>query len=259
MAEGSWLQRQEWRELLFAHWPLPAADMRKLIPAQLELDCFDGKAWVGIVPFRMTGIRFRWLPRLPWVSAFPELNLRTYVRYRGQPGVYFLSLDATNPLAVLVARRWFHLPYHRADIAFRREDDRIHYECHRRQADAPAAGLSVEYRPLGESRVAAIGSIEHFLVERYALFCIGKDEQVLTCRVQHPPWQLRAAEAEFHHNSLASAAGIMLPDTSPLLWYSELQATTLSAASNQGECHIFANEACATLRTSLTRQASAST
>ncbi|MHC5066942.1 MAG: YqjF family protein [Planctomycetota bacterium] len=259
MAGRSLVQRQEWRDLLFAHWPLKPGQLRKLIPEQLEIDCFEGQAWVGIVPFRMTGVRLRWLPSLPWVSAFPELNLRTYVRYRGQPGVYFLSLDATNPLAVLVARRWYHLPYHRADIDLEYLGDRIRYACRRRQADAAPADLTVEYRPLGDCRVADPGSIEHFLVERYALFCTDREGGVLTCRVQHQPWQLQSAEAEFQSNTLASAAGIELPNTEPLLWFSELQATWLSAPSNQTECHIFANEASPELRATLTRPASAST
>lgn len=253
------MQRQEWRDLLFAHWPLRSADLRPLVPEQLELDCFEGMAWIGIVPFRMSGVRLRWLPSLPWISSFPELNLRTYVRYRGQPGVYFLSLDAPNPLAVILARRWYHLPYHRADIEFTRVDGRIKYLCRRRQADAPAAHLSVEYRPLGECRTATPGSIEHFLVERYALFCTDRGGKVRSCQVQHAPWQLQSAEAVFHGNTLTSAAGIDLPEVDPLLWFSELQPTLLSAPSNREECHIFANEVAPELRATLAKPASTST
>ncbi|MBE2238577.1 MAG: DUF2071 domain-containing protein, partial [Caldilineaceae bacterium] len=110
-----WVMAQEWCNLLFAHWPLPAAAMQALLPPSLTLDTFEGQAWLGIVPFRMRGVRPRLTPPIPWLSAFPELNVRTYVRLRDQGiekrGVYFFSLDAANPVAVRIARRTFHLPY----------------------------------------------------------------------------------------------------------------------------------------------------
>src|SRR4051794_15783952 len=108
-----WTWRQSWYDLLFAHWPVPAADLRRLVPDGLRVQEFDGTSWVGVVPFRMAGVMRRSLPDLPWVSAFPELNLRLYVERDGKPGVWFLSLDAANALAVWAARRLFHLPYHR--------------------------------------------------------------------------------------------------------------------------------------------------
>jgi len=240
MADQSWVQRQEWRDLLFAHWPLRVSTLRPLIPRSLDLDCFDGRAWVGIVPFRMTGVRLRWLPSLPWLSTFPELNLRTYVRYRGQSGIYFLSLDAPNPLAVTIARRFYHLPYHRAEITMRSLGDSIIYDCRRRQRDAPPAALGVDYRPRGDAFRANPGSLEHFLVERYALFCASEDGRVHACRIQHSAWELQPAEAEFRRNSLAEAAGFELPETEPLLWYSGQQATLLSAPQTEQECHMFA-------------------
>ncbi len=240
MAEQSWVQRQEWRDLLFAHWPVRASVLRPLVPRSLELDCFDGQAWVCIVAFRMTGVRLRWLPSLPWLSAFPELNLRTYVRYRGQSGIYFFSLDTPNPLAVTVARRWYHLPYHRAEITIRSDQDGISYDCRRRQRDAPPTTLGVDYRPIGDAFRANPGSLEHFLVERYALYCPSADGKIHACRVQHPAWELMPAEAEFRHNSLTEAAGFSLPETEPLLWYSVLQAALLSAPQTEEECHIYA-------------------
>jgi uncharacterized protein len=105
---------QSWYDLLFAHWPVDAAMLRPHIPAKLEIDTFDGRAWLGIVPFSMTGVRLRWTPPLPWLSAFPELNVRTYVTAQRKPGVWFFSLDAASALAVAAARLSFHLPYFRA-------------------------------------------------------------------------------------------------------------------------------------------------
>jgi uncharacterized protein YqjF (DUF2071 family) len=111
---GSWVMAQTWHDLLFAHWPVDTQRLRTLIPEPLEIDQFDGQAWLAVVPFRMSGIRLRWTPAVPWLSAFPELNVRTYVKSGGRPGVWFFSLDAGNALALAIARAWFHLPYYRA-------------------------------------------------------------------------------------------------------------------------------------------------
>ena len=111
---GPWVMAQSWHDLLFAHWQVDAIVLGSLLPSQLQIDTFEGSAWLAIVPFRMTGVRLRGTPALPWLSVFPELNVRTYVTCDGQPGVWFFSLDAGNPLAVTIARAWFHLPYFRA-------------------------------------------------------------------------------------------------------------------------------------------------
>src|SRR6266704_6531932 len=107
---GPWVMAQRWHDLLFAHWPVPAGELQHLIPTPLTIDTFDGQAWLAVVPFRMSGVRLRGTPAVPWLSAFPELNVRTYVKCEGRPGVWFFSLDAGNPLAVAIARAWFHLP-----------------------------------------------------------------------------------------------------------------------------------------------------
>src|ERR1700687_6083754 len=109
-----WVMAGTWRDLLFAHWPVATTSLRPLVPARLRIDTFDGQAWLAVVPFRMSGVRLRGTPAMPWLSAFPELNVRTYVRCGAKPGVWFFSLDAGNPLAVGIARAWFHLPYYRA-------------------------------------------------------------------------------------------------------------------------------------------------
>ena len=118
---GPWVMAQSWLDLLFAHWPIPLDELRRVVPASLTIDTFDGQGWVGVVPFRMTGVRPRGVPALPWLSAFPELNVRTYVTLGGKAGVFFFSLDAANPVAVATARRWYHLPYFNARMSLRRE------------------------------------------------------------------------------------------------------------------------------------------
>ena len=122
---------QRWHELLFAHWPVPAEPLRARLPAGLELDTFEGEAWLGVVPFRMSAVRLRGAPALPGVSAFPELNLRTYVRRGEQRGVWFFSLDAASALAVRAARLWFHLPYFEARMTCDGRADGVHYRSER--------------------------------------------------------------------------------------------------------------------------------
>ena len=128
--------KQTWHDLLFAHWPVPHADLRRLVPEQLTLDTFDNQCWVGVVPFHMRAIRGRFLPPLPGLSRFPELNVRTYVTHSGKPGVYFFSLDAATLPAVWAARAFYHLPYFHADMSSEDRDGTIHYSSRRR--DNPA-------------------------------------------------------------------------------------------------------------------------
>src|SRR5579883_2963608 len=131
LPDGPWVMTQIWHELLFAHWPLAPASLRPLIPSLLDLDTFEGEAWLGVVPFRMSHVRPRGIPPIEGLSSFPELNVRTYVSARGLPGVYFFSLDAGNPVAVAIARSLFHLPYFNARMQCEQVDDAIHYTSHR--------------------------------------------------------------------------------------------------------------------------------
>lgn len=124
----SWKWRQSWCDLLFAHWPIPSAELRPYVPKPLKIQEFNGTSWVGIVPFRMEGVMHRPFPDLPWISSLPELNVRLYVEYEDKPGVWFLSLDATNPLAVWAARRYFHLPYYKAQISIKKHGNCYHYD-----------------------------------------------------------------------------------------------------------------------------------
>ena len=140
---------QSWHDLLFAHWPVPSKELRAGIPASLEIDTYDGQAWLGIVPFRMSGVRFRGIPALPGLSAFPELNIRTYVTAGGKPGVFFFSLEAANPIAVRAARYWYHLPYRHARMACRAEGDGIAYTSQRTYWRASPAAFVGQCRPIG--------------------------------------------------------------------------------------------------------------
>lgn len=198
---GRWTWRQAWCDLLFAHWPVPAALLRPLAPPELTIQEHEGTSWVGVVPFRMEGVMRRPLPDLPWISAFPEINLRLYVEKDGLPGVWFLSLDATNPLAVLAARRFFHLPYFRADIAFSADGEEIVYRSKRRGAGAGGT-FRARYRPISEPYEAAPGTLEHWLTERYCLYARSPAGQLFRAEVHHAPWPLQRAEAEIDENGL---------------------------------------------------------
>lgn len=223
LPSGPWVMAQVWHDLLFAHWPIPVESARGAVPRGLELDTFEGRAWLGIVPFRMTGVRLRGTPPLPRISAFPELNVRTYVRRGDRPGVLFLSLDARNPIAVAIARAWFHLPYFRARMSCEREGDGIRYAHARTHAGAPAAELSGRYRPTGPTFHARAGTLEHWLVERYCLYTASKAGEVRRAEIHHHPWTLQNAEASFECNTMAQAHGLALPETAPLLHFARRQ------------------------------------
>ena|ERR1700676_5477717 len=217
-----WIMAQSWHNLLFAHWEVAAAELRPYIPAKLGIDTFEGKAWLGIVPFRMSGVRLRWTPALPWLSAFPELNVRTYVTLQGKPGVWFFSLDAANAVAVAAARLSFHLPYFRARMTCSGANDWIQYRSERAHSGAPDASFGVRYRPTGQCFGAQPGTLTHFLTERYCLYSAAR-EQIYRGEIHHRAWPLQPAEAEFAKNSMAEAAGLTLPAEMPLLHFAKRQ------------------------------------
>ncbi len=196
--------------------------MRKLVPDELELDTFEGEAWIGLVPFRMSGVRPRCCPAVPWLSEFLEFNVRTYVRARGaveaRPGVYFFSLEASNPVAVSLARSLFHLPYFRADMTLERSGADIDYRTVRRHRDAPEAEFAGTYGPVGEIDRARPGSLEHWLTERYCLYTVHRG-RVLRGEIHHQPWPLQPAGLEIKKSSMAEANGIALPDVAPVLHF----------------------------------------
>jgi hypothetical protein len=219
---GPWIMAQSWHDLLFAHWAVDAAMLRPHIPEKLQIDTFDGRAWLGIVPFSMRGVRLRWMPPLPWLSAFPELNVRTYVTAQEKPGVWFFSLDAANALAVAAARLTFHLPYFRARMKCRETGGWIEYRSHRAHPGASAATFEGRYRGVSEFFQAKPSTLEHFLTERYCLYSAGKG-RIYRGEIHHPPWLLQNAEAQITKNSMAEAAGLRLPAEPPLLHVAQRQ------------------------------------
>jgi uncharacterized protein len=220
---GPWIVAQSWHSLLFAHWPVDVQVFRSLVPEALEIDTFQGCAWLGVVPFRMSGVRLRATPASPWLSAFPELNVRTYVTARGKPGVWFFSLDAANAIAVSVARWWFHLPYFRARMCCDEKDGIVHYSSRRTHRGAQRAILIGRYRPIGDAFSPRSGTLEHFLTERYCLYAADSRGRILRGEIHHPAWKLQSAEAEFEQNTMTESMGISLPSQRPLLHFAKRQ------------------------------------
>jgi uncharacterized protein len=221
MPRAPWMMTQTWHDLLFAHWPVDAEALRRRVPRALPLDLYDGTAWIGLIPFHMTNVRPRGVPWLPFVSAFPELNVRTYVILGGRPGVYFFSLDAASSIAVMTARVAFHLPYFSATMRVVHDSNEIRYAS-RRGEGAPSPAFEARYGPRGPVSLPRAGSLEHFLTERYCLYTmVGEDVRRL--EIHHPPWPLQEAHADITVNTMAEAAGIHLAATAPVLHFSKRQ------------------------------------
>lgn len=218
MPSAPWIMRQDWKTLLFAHWPIEAAVMRRLAPEPLKLDLWNGSAYVGVVPFLMTAVRPRFVPPLPGLSQFPELNVRTYVTYGGKPGVYFFSLDADNRVAVESARLGFGLPYFKATMSIGVDGPTIRYRSSRTDRRGVSAQFVAEYEPTGPVYRAVPGSLDHWLTERYCLYVVANG-RVVRAEVHHAPWPLQPATCRFSDNGMAAAAGMTLPSDEPLLHY----------------------------------------
>ena len=210
---------QSWHDLLFAHWPIDPGVLARKLPPELPLDLFDDRAWIGVIPFHMTNVAPRGVPPLPGLSAFPELNVRTYVTLNGKPGVYFFSLDAASTLAVVGARAMFNLPYYRAEMAVNIGTKRVTYRSVRRSATT--AQFAGTYEPVGVVSPAVPGTLEYFLTERYCLYTTTRAGEPRRLDIHHKPWPLQAADAQIAVNTMAAAAGITLPAVAPLLHFAK--------------------------------------
>ncbi len=213
-----WIMAMEWRDLLFAHWPIAPAAMQALLPPGLELDTYDGQAWLGVVPFEMTGVRPRAIPALPWVSRFAELNVRTYVVVDGKPGVWFFSLDAAQPLAVRGARWGFHLPYFDAQMHIERGDG-IRYQSQRTHRGAAPATFAASYRPTGPVYHSQPGTLEQWLTDRYCLYATDDRGHVWRGDIHHARWPLQPASAMLSVNTMGDWIGLDLSAPPSLLHF----------------------------------------
>ena len=203
LPSSSWLVRQDWLDLSFLHWDLPPDAVAPHLPAGIELHTFDGRAWVGLVPFWMSGVRPRFCPAVPGISRFPEVNVRTYAVVDGRPGVYFFSLDTPSRAAVFAGRRFFHVPYRRARQTIRATADGQRYTSRRE------GHLELELDVAFGAPVAAPpGSLTHFLTERYCIHTVDGAGRLRVGPVRHAPWPLLDATARIRTNRLLERFGI---------------------------------------------------
>ncbi len=219
------LMHQNWHHLLFLHWEIPPQELQALLPLRLTLDTFEGKAYVGLIPFTMTGVRPILTPPLPWISAFHEINVRTYVHLDGRdPGVWFFSLDASSRIAVAAARAMYHLAYYDAEMDLRVGEGALPViELDSRRTDdrgAKPANAHVRYRAVeGPAQPASPGTIEHFLIERYILYAQDEERQLYRARVHHQPYPVQKAEVLAMEETLVWASGVRRPDVVELRHY----------------------------------------
>lgn len=212
-----------WHDLLFAHWSFDPVDVQALLPRGVVVDTFDNRAWIGVVPFRMSDVAPRGVPAMPWLSAFPELNVRTYVSLNGKPGVWFFSLDATNPIAVRVARFGFHLAYKDAAMSIDQRNGWYEYSSKRKvKYDEAKANFVGRYRSTGKVYHASEGTLEHWLTSRYCLYTVDRKGKLLRGEIDHPPWPLQNAELEVEENSMLSWLGLEISEAPHLLFSKDI-------------------------------------
>jgi uncharacterized protein len=200
LPDEPWANAQTWLDLAFLHWRVDADELRRAVGRTVELDTFEGDAWLGVTPFLLADFRLRGLPPVPRLSTFPELNVRTYVTRDDKPGIWFFSLDAASTLAVEGAKRLYKLPYHRAQMTCSRAGDRVLYESGR-----PGAAFSGTYRGTGELFQAEPGTLEHFLTERYCLYT-EDGGRAYRAEIHHPPWDLQPGQATIDLNTMSPVA-----------------------------------------------------
>ncbi|WP_459938773.1 YqjF family protein [Desulfonatronum parangueonense] len=206
-------------DVLFAHWPLPPEKIRPLIPTELQLDTHDGQAWFGVVAMRITGMRPRFMPSFLGLR-YSAVNVRTYVRHSGKPGVWFFSLDIDSRLSLLAARTWYGLPYYKAHFELRKQGQVHHFDCTRTHRGASEARLRFDYTPVGDVFRSEPGSLTHWLTERYRLSTVSPQGKLGFGDIHHEPWPLQEAEATFQINTMGNQIGLKLPLDATLLHYS---------------------------------------
>ena len=209
LPDEKWQWRQSWYDLCFIHYRIDLSELRPLIPKELEIEEFDGSAWVSIVPFRMVDVMRGNLPSVYPLKSFPELNLRTYVTYQGKPGVWFFSLDADCRPVVWGGQKIFGLPYHKANMKITKADQKIHFSSQRKDILFEA-----DYEAIGDVFQAQPNSFEHWIAERYCLY--SSAPRGLTCvDVHHKAWPLYQAQVNIQKNDLFAAAGIKTLNEEP--------------------------------------------
>lgn len=217
----NWIMKQSWKNLLFAHWPIPVDVIRPYVPKPLQVDTFERYAWIGVVAFVMDGIFLRGLPGMPLFAKFPEINVRTYVHFNGKPGVFFLSLDAPHWVTYTLARKWYRLPYFYSQIHTQQDQPEFYYHSLRkdRRSSFPAS-FDGKFMASSDVYFSKKGMIDHWLTERYCLYSVDAKGNIYHGEIDHTPWPLQNVEAAIYQNTLIAPFKIELPRMQPLFHFS---------------------------------------
>ena len=209
------VMKQDWSHLLFLHWEIDPAAVQATLPPGLSVDTYDGKAYMGIVPFFMDNVRPSYCPVVPGISWFQELNLRTYVHdEHGQPGVWFYALDCNQWLAVTIARKLFHLPYQHARMESYQHAGTLNYISLRKGCDE--SQIFKYPAELSHSKTSEPDTLEFFLLERYRLFSVDKNGTIYSGLVHHKPYQFQEVHITDYSTRLFSLCGFDEPAAAPV-------------------------------------------
>lgn len=207
---------QQWRDLTYVHWRFDPAVVRSLLPSGVDVDTFDGSAWVGLIPFSMRDISVPGLPAIPYLGSFPEVNVRTYVRCNGIPGVWFFSLDVNRLLPAWVARTTYRLPYCWGSASNTVDGDAVRARVHRRWPD----GASTHIDATVGDRIESPDDLSVFLSARWGLYSRGFGGRLRYAPVDHEPWVLHEARLDHLEDTLLTAAGLPAPVGDPHVMFS---------------------------------------
>ncbi|MBA2175100.1 DUF2071 domain-containing protein [Halobacillus locisalis] len=233
MKTKSWIMHQTWEELVFMHWPVSVDLLRPHIPETFEIDTYDGTAWIAIVPFRMNDIRFRGMPSVPLGNQLLELNVRTYVSYNGEPGVYFVTLDANHPLGIFLARTVFGLPYVHANMRMDQTDEIFHFTSRRTHSGYAPAHFHASFKTISPPVPSQPGSLLYWLTERYALWVI-RGSSIYKGPIYHRNWSLQKAESEVYINQLTDFLPASVFESKPMTYYSKSLDTYIFPFEKKG-------------------------
>ncbi|MBY0120970.1 YqjF family protein [Bacillus sp. S/N-304-OC-R1] len=220
LSSGKWIMRQAWRHILFIHLPISPERIRNYIHPSLQLDTFDELAWISIVIFKMEGIYPRGFPFISITSPFPEINVRTYVKWKGKPGVHFLSLDVGDWASFTLAKKWYHLPYHSANISLKQRKNTFYFESLRRKSELNPILCNGIYTPNVNTFTPGKETLEHWLTERYCFYSTDHRGHIYAGEIHHPPWALQEAKIEIFENTMLAPYNIEISEQ-PIVHFSE--------------------------------------
>lgn len=216
-----WIMRQVWQNFIFVHWPVSMESIRALVPSCLEIDTFDRQAWIGIYTFRTQGLYLRGFPSLSLFSPFYGINLRTYVTYKGKPGVYFIHLNSTHWTALRIARAWYRLNYFHAKIRFSNDGEYLVYDGIIQSHKGTSSTYHIRFSPESMVYYPQREKLDYFLTERYCLYSVDSKDHLYCAEIHHSPWPLQKANAEILNNSLTKFYNLQLTNQKPVFHFSK--------------------------------------